>query len=112
MNRTLDLFGDPKQRYPEIAGVKERGIDSASRKAGESVPVRALQRVVHADLRRHGDATADECAARLGMDVLTIRPRFSELRKLGQIIPTNQRRPSSRGTASTVWHALAERGGP
>lgn len=100
-----DLFGNTAP-YPLSAGFKERSIDSASRAAGESVPVKALQRLVHVDLCRHGDATADECAARLGMDVLTIRPRFSELRRLGKIIPTDQRRPSSRGTPSTVWRAM------
>jgi hypothetical protein len=107
----LDLLG-VAPKYPETAGTKERGIDSASRKAGESVPAKALQRVVHADLLRHGDSTADESAARLAMDILTVRPRFSELRKLGKVIATDKRRPSSRGTLSTVWHALSDGDAP
>jgi transcription initiation factor IIE alpha subunit len=103
----FDILGEAHSRYPEVAGTKEHDINSASRKAGEGVPVKALQRVVHADLLRHGDATADECAARLGMDVLTIRPRFSELRRLSLLVATSERRPSSRGVSSTVWHALS-----
>jgi predicted ArsR family transcriptional regulator len=56
-------------------------------------------------LRERGDMTADECAAALGYDVLSIRPRFSELRRLGQIHATPKRRHSSRGIPSTVWTA-------
>lgn len=100
-----DLF-ESVSHYPLTAGSKERTADSASRKAGESVPVKALQRIVHAEMLRHGDGTADEVAARLAMDILTIRPRLSELRKLGKVVATEARRPSSRGTPSTVWHAI------
>jgi hypothetical protein len=106
-----DLFGSVAT-YPLTAGTKEHSADSASRKAGEGVPIKALQRVVHVDLLRHGDSTADECAARLGIDILSIRPRFSELRRLGVLMPTAERRPSSRGTPSTVWHALPTGGAP
>jgi len=112
MTDLFDWSSDRHAIYPDIAGSKEHSIGSASRKAAELVPAKALQRVVYADLRRHGDATADECAARLGMDILSIRPRFSELRRLGLVISTEARRPSSRGVSSTVWHALAERGAP
>jgi hypothetical protein len=107
-NRQPDLFGP--FLYPEIAGSKERSLNSASRKQAERVPNKALQRVVHTEMLRHGDGTADEVAARLAMDILTIRPRLSELRQLGMIVATEARRPSSRGTPSTVWHAIAERG--
>ncbi len=100
-----DLFG-PRPFYPDTAGSKERTIDSASRKAGETVPIKALQKVVLTELRRHGDGTADEVAARLAMDILTVRPRLSELRRLALVVATEGRRPSSRGTPSTVWHAL------
>jgi hypothetical protein len=105
-----DLFGweePPAARYPEVAGSKERSLNSASRKAAESVPAGTLRASVLGDLQENGDATADECAARLGIDVLSIRPRFSELRRLGKIVATDQRRPSSRNTSSTVWKAAA-----
>jgi hypothetical protein len=36
--------------------------------------------------------TADECAHRLGMNILSVRPRFTELKALGLIHDTGLRR--------------------
>ena len=39
--------------------------------------------------------TADECAQRLGMDRLFCRPRCSELKAMGKIVDTGERRKNS-----------------
>jgi hypothetical protein len=105
-----DLFdwgGDPQLSYPDVPGVKERRLNGASRKAAEDIAgsVNTVRAKVFAHLKTDGPRTADETAADLGLDVLTVRPRFSELLRLQLIVATDERRPSSRGVASTVWRA-------
>lgn len=55
--------------------------------------------------------TADEAADLLGRDKLTIRPRVSELKSLGWIIPTGERRQNAQGKtcAVFVWHKFYRR---
>lgn len=49
--------------------------------------------------------TADELAARLGMERASIQPRTSELRRKGKIIDSGQRRRNASGKAAIVWIA-------
>ncbi len=51
--------------------------------------------------------TADEAAGRLGMSVLTVRPRVSELGKAGAILDAGIRRPNQSGRRAIVWRARA-----
>jgi hypothetical protein len=48
-------------------------------------------------------ATADEIAARLKVSILTVRPRVSELGRLGLIIKTAERRENASGMSAQVW---------
>lgn len=52
---------------------------------------------------RHAQLTADEIAAQLGADILTIRPRCSELFASGLIEPSGLRRKTPRGRTADVW---------
>lgn len=54
---------------------------------------------------QHGPATADEVAQVLGKSVLSIRPRCSELVKLGAIRDSGQRRKNASGKSAIVWQA-------
>ncbi|MEQ8707951.1 MAG: hypothetical protein RIC36_03110 [Rhodospirillales bacterium] len=56
------------------------------------------------DAGKHG-LTADELAARLGMDRWSIQPRTSELRCKGLIRDSGQRRPNATGKLAIVWTA-------
>ncbi len=47
--------------------------------------------------------TADEMAGRLEETVLTIRPRFTELRQAGLIRDTGERRKNISGRNAAVW---------
>lgn len=49
--------------------------------------------------------TADEIAAHLGWERHRVRPRTSELRRMGRIGDSGRRRPSDLGVASIVWAA-------
>ncbi len=66
---------------------------------------------VLACLTRRGPMTADECAAALGLDILSIRPRFSELSRLGLIKKTGEQRPNRSGDHAAVWRLTAAEAG-
>lgn len=58
-------------------------------------------------LRRYGPLTADEVAEKLGLNVLTVRPRFSELREPpARIVDTLKRRKNASGRPAIVWRAI------
>ncbi len=47
--------------------------------------------------------TPDQCADRLGLDILTVRPRFTELKNQGKIEATGATRASKNGKQQKVW---------
>lgn len=54
-------------------------------------------------LKMRGDLTADEAATMLDKSVLAIRPRFTEMLKMGLIFDSGLRRKNSSGIRATVW---------
>ena len=86
--------------YPLTAGSK---TGSTSQAAADSVDAASGQVMVLSYLRAHGPLTADEVADGLGRSVLFVRPRASELRRLGLIQATGQRRKNRSGQSATVW---------
>jgi len=56
-------------------------------------------------------ATADEIAAEMGLDVLSVRPRVSELKRMGALWPTGERRRNANGNSCAVMiHYMNVRG--
>jgi predicted ArsR family transcriptional regulator len=51
--------------------------------------------------------TADECADTIGMSVLSIRPRFTELHRRGAIEETGELRHNRSGRRAKVWQRRA-----
>lgn len=103
MNGQLALgFSRRVATYPITAGFKRRGT---SVEAAQSINAETLRETVLGWLRAHGPHTADEAAAVLGETVLAIRPRFSELKRLGRIVETEQRRKNTSGRSAIVWRA-------
>lgn len=98
----MDLLGWTPV-YPTVPGAKTSGTSQA---AAEAMRPRAgiLRAKVLACLKDRA-LTADECADVLRETVLAIRPRFSELRALGQIIDTGERRQNDSGRSAIVWRA-------
>lgn len=102
--------------YPRTAGYKEqRGTSEAAAVSVEQRKAPRLRAVVLFVLKTNlacwlsgsseftDGMTADEIATELNESILSIRPRVAELRKLGLIEPTGERRPSSTGAMSAVW---------
>lgn len=99
----FDLF-----TYPQSPGWKAR--DTARAAADATAPkAPRLRQLCIETLRSSGNLTADECAQRLGVDKLSIRPRFSELATLGQIVDTSERHRNSSGKSAIVWRLAGPR---
>lgn len=91
----MDLFS-----YPQTAGFKRT---ETSKAAAQSVAAPRLRQLCLDQLRLCGPMTPDETASNLGLSVLSIRPRFSELANLGRITATDQRRTNRSGRSAIVW---------
>jgi DNA-directed RNA polymerase specialized sigma24 family protein len=93
-----DLF------YPLAPGFKTGGTskNAARAIAGDAKLLReqAYSAIVAAGSR---GLTADEVAEKLGCSVLSIRPRCSELRTAGRIVPSGDRRKNVSGLRAAVW---------
>jgi len=87
--------------YPFQPGFKQGGT---SMEAAQSMSERAptLRDRVLAVLTRK-PATADELADALGETPFSIRPRCTELVRMGRITETNERRRNESGRMATVW---------
>jgi hypothetical protein len=105
----LGLFGPttgelPRaSSYPQTPGFKSRG---ASQEAAQHVAGAAsrLRAAVLAELRRWpGGRTADEIAISMQRSPLSVRPRISELRAMGQVVATGERRRNESGMSASVW---------
>lgn len=92
-------------RYPAGPGFKQAGGTSeqaARAVAGSAAGKRA--RVLAEVARRGGaGATADEIAQALGLSVLSVRPRVSELNRSGFIVASGSRRKNDSGLNASVW---------
>jgi predicted ArsR family transcriptional regulator len=87
--------------YPKAPGFKVHG---ASEVAACAMADKAMQIPVLKELANHsGGATADEIAKALGLSILSIRPRVSQLRRLGKIEEIGARRKDESGMSATVW---------
>jgi predicted ArsR family transcriptional regulator len=89
-------------RYPIEPGYKARSTSlSAARSLNDKAP--RLRQLSVDQLLLYGPLTADEAATNLGIDKLSIRPRFSELAAAGKIIETSERRKNASGKSAVVW---------
>lgn len=88
--------------YPEFPGSKE---PDTSRQAAVRIASRAetLRRAVLGLFQGGFLLTADECAERLGVNILSIRPRVSELVAQGLVAETTMRRLNASGMSAKVW---------
>lgn len=100
-----DLFGHrPAASYPAAPGHKERGGTSQSaaediKEAADTVRTKTMECLT----AYPKGLTADECAAVMGYDILTVRPRLSELFRRGEIIKTDKTRPNHSGKQARVY---------
>lgn len=92
-----DLF-----RYPRSPGTQER---DTSRDAADAIaPLAAqLRGKALAVVEGSNGLTADEVAGRLGISILSIRPRLTELSRLGKVRDSGSRRRNKSGRNAIVW---------
>lgn len=103
MTAQLDIFADARA-YPEHPGFKSAGPShEAAKAAAPRAPV--LREGVLACLALC-PMTPEQVAARLGVDILGLRPRFTELKLAGKIEKTDARGPSRGGLSATVWRLV------
>lgn len=98
----LDFAAD--RHYPFIAG--DQGGDTDSKAAAQIEAcgrADTLRHKVKALVRAKGTLTPDETAELLQEDVLSIRPRFTELKQQGVLADTGLRRPSRMGKSQRVY---------
>jgi predicted transcriptional regulator len=97
--------------YPHAPaeGRTDTSADAAS--SIRTLTARVQRAAYHAiaEMGSHG-LTTDELAARLGMERTTVQPRTSELRRLGRIIDSGQRRHNRNGKRAIVWTSPAAGG--
>lgn len=92
-----DLF-----RYPGSPGSQDRGT---SRAAADAIrPAAATLRAKALDVvERSNGLTADEVAGRLGLSILSIRPRLTELARMQKVRDSGTRRRNVSGRQAIVW---------
>ncbi|WP_288935105.1 hypothetical protein [uncultured Sphingomonas sp.] len=92
-----DLF-----RYPLAPGSQDRETSRAA--AEQAVATAPLLRARALDVvERSNGLTADEVAGRLGLSILSIRPRLTELSRLGKVRDSGIRRKNTSGRSAIVW---------
>jgi len=90
--------------YPHTPGHKGHDTTGCDAAAAIGFRHRELRNKVLQTIRYNAAGlTADECAEALGEDVLSIRPRVSELGTLGLIQRTTGTRRNASGRAARVW---------
>lgn len=89
-------------RYPATPGTKGRSTSAdAADEIREASPL--LRRKAFEVLERSNGLTADEVAEHLGLSILSVRPRLTELNKLGKVKDSGERRRNVSGRNAIVW---------
>jgi len=99
--------------FPNTPGFKEQGgtsEEAAKKVAGwrDRLYIAILAALGRAEAGM-GGLTADECAAMIDSTPGAVRPRFTELKLLGQVEKTGKRRKNSSGMSATVWRRVAKK---
>lgn len=91
--------------YGGNPGFKEPTTSRDAAKAVASGTQAVRERVFQAIAVSAQGLTADEAAAIVGRKPAYCRPRCSELRAAGRIVPFGRRRNPDTGLSATVWRA-------
>lgn len=92
-----DLFA-----YPHQPGARDRDTSQAAAD-GIAPDAHLLRSRALAVVKRSNGLTADEVAGRLGLSILSIRPRLTELSRLGLVRDSGLRRHNASGRKAIVW---------
>lgn len=90
-------------RYPATPGFKEPDTSRAAAKSMEGESGRLQRLCLEAIANSSAGLTADECATRVGISILSARPRITELKALGRIEDSGLRRANASSRKAKVW---------
>jgi hypothetical protein len=88
--------------YPDAPGYRVPGTSRDAAEAVAPIAARLRSRVLAGFREAPEGMTADEMAANLNLSVLAVRPRCSELVRLGELRRTAERRKNSSGMSAAV----------
>jgi hypothetical protein len=105
-----DLFGlaTEASKYPDVPGHKGRDTGIAAAEAIAPKMGRLQQQALRVIEQR--PSTPDEVATALGVSILSIRPRISELSNKGLIADSGARRENRSGKKAIVWRRVKKTG--
>jgi hypothetical protein len=92
-----------RRDYPDQPGWKAAGPSEQAANAVSGTAKTLRDQVLKTISDAPAGLSADAVADRLGKSVLSVRPRVSELRRLGEIRPTTQRAKNESGMTATIW---------
>jgi len=93
--------------YPSTAGYKKEGT---SKEAALSIDASTLRAKALQVIASSQGLTADEVAEKMNMSVLSIRPRVTELKRMGRIEETGVTRKNQSGRNAAVYRIRAVEG--
>lgn len=99
-----DLF-NWRASYPNQPGYRRTKTSRAAAAAVKERAPNLRDQVLRLLKETDNGLTADECAERIGKSILSIRPRVTELKRLGKIYDTELTRPNASGVQASVWKA-------
>jgi hypothetical protein len=91
------------EAYPDSPGFTAPGPSEQAATAISGTAKTLRDKVLKTISEAPAGLSADAVAVRLGKSVLSVRPRVSELRRLGEIRPTTQRAKNESGMSATIW---------
>lgn len=94
------------QNYPHSPGFKTVQTETSAQAAAEIKTRAATLRDKCLIALARTPLTADEVAERLNENILSIRPRLSELNKMSKIEDSGLRRENWSGKKAVVWRAI------
>jgi hypothetical protein len=89
--------------YPDAPGFKASGPSEQAATAINGTAKTLREQVLKIIAASPAGLSADAVADRLGKSILSVRPRVSELRRLGEIQPTTKRAKYESGMSATIW---------
>lgn len=97
-----------QRKYPNAPGYKNKDPHGPSKEAAIAMlPKAPTLRQLCLERIEQLPMTADEVADLLEKPIYSIRPRITELLKLGKIVDSGQRRANESGKTATVWRVAA-----
>lgn len=95
------------EAYPNAPGFKASGTSEAAAMSMAASAMSIRDQVLRCVQESLIGLTPDECAKKLKLTVLTVRPRFTELQAKGLIVKSGEKRRNASKKMAVVWKAAS-----